>query len=380
MAITVNVAIPASFAGSVATVSAADVTVGSGTSRYAVASLYQREFGTPVAITGIDLESEALSQLGTTELFFSDAAGISLWGRTNPGTGASRTLTGTVASSEPLLGIGGIVYDGVDQTTPTRDVDQGDGTGTGATSASPSLTLTTESGDRVVMVVALRLEAGNTATSSGETEQVGSNNGAGTHIFIFDKTASGTSTTINPTLSFTTSDYAMGFLAVALREAITGFTVVAESGSYTLTGQSVNTLFTSILTAAQGSYALTGQDAGLIKSGSYSFTADVGSYTLVGSNALVDVSMNAEVGNYTLTGQDATLNFAGFTNPTLTAEFGSYSLTGQSVNTNYGRLLSAEMGLYALTGRQAGLIWSGAPVSTGYASQKMTFSTLTISL
>ena len=42
--------------------------------------------------------------------------------------------------------------------------------------------------------------------------------------------------------------------------------------------------------------------------------------------------------------------------------------------------MPAEVGAYTLTGRQVGLTWSGAPVATGYASQKMTISSLRISL
>lgn len=172
-----------------------------------------------------------------------------------------------------------------------------------------------------------------------------------------------------------------GMIAVEVAAASGGgFTLTADSGSYSLTGQSANTLYARIMPAAQGSYSLTGVDALLVKSGSYSFNAEVGSYTLVGANALVDLSMNAAQGSYALTGQAATLTFAPLSNPSVTAEFGSYTLTGRAANTNYGRLLSAEVGVYALTGRQAGLTWSGAPVSTGYSSQKMTFSTLTISL
>lgn len=165
-----------------------------------------------------------------------------------------------------------------------------------------------------------------------------------------------------------------------INPSASGYSLVAGNGSYALTGTAANTLYARIMAGEQGSYTLTGIDALLVKAGSYQFNAEVGSYTLVGANALVDVSMNAEAGSYALTGRDSTLNFAGFTNPTLTAEFGSYTLTGQASNTKYGRLLAAEVGVYALTGRQAGLIWSGAPVSTGYTSQRMTFSSLRISL
>ena len=172
-----------------------------------------------------------------------------------------------------------------------------------------------------------------------------------------------------------------GMVAIEIAAAASGgYTLTADSGSYSLSGQAANTLYARIMAGEQGSYTLSGVDALLVKSGSYSFNAEVGSYMLVGVNALVDLSMNAAQGSYALTGQAATLTFAPLSNPTITAEFGSYALTGRAANTNYGRNLPAEVGVYALTGRQAGLTWSGAPVSTGYASQKMTFSALTISI
>lgn len=58
----------------------------------------------------------------------------------------------------------------------------------------------------------------------------------------------------------------------------------------------------------------------------YTLTADQGSYTLIGSAALVDLVMNAGQGSYDLTGQAAGL-LMGFP---LTAESGSYTLTGQN--------------------------------------------------
>jgi len=180
--------------------------------------------------------------------------------------------------------------------------------------------------------------------------------------------------------TFSASDSRSGYAVAYKAAAGSGYTLTASAGSYALTGNAANTLYARIMTASAGSYALTGVDALLVKSGSYSFNAEPGSYTLVGSNALVDLSMNAEVGSYALTGRDATLTYSPLNNRTLTADFGSYALTGQAANTLFNRALVASPGAYTLTGRQAGLIWSGAPTATGYASQKLTFSTLTISL
>lgn len=219
MPITVNVAITPGIGSSVATISAPDVTVGSGSDRYALAIVGEREFGVPAGVTAVNLEAEALSQLGTDQTWFSGNGLATLWGRVAPGSGANRTLTADFAASVLANGVAGIVYDGVDQTTPTRDVDQNEGSGTAVTSASPSLTLTTESGDRVVMCVVLRVDSGGTVTVSGETERVNGNASGLISWIIVDKTASGTSTTINPTLSFASSDYQMAYFAVALRES-----------------------------------------------------------------------------------------------------------------------------------------------------------------
>ena len=215
-----------------------------------------------------------------------------------------------------------------------------------------------------------------TATRSGFTQ---SSNSAGNVLLQYNMSTGSGSNTAGATLS--SSGFSTDGFVVIYKTAVSGnYTLPADSGSYTLSGQAANTLYARIMSGEQGSYALSGVDALLVKSGSYSFNAEFGSYTLVGANALVDLSMNAAQGSYVLTGQAATLTFTPFSNPSVTAEFGSYTLTGRAANTNYGRLLSAEVGVYALTGRQAGLIWSGAPVSTGYSSQKMTFSALTISL
>jgi hypothetical protein len=220
MPITVNVAIAPGIGSNVATISAADVTVGSGSDRYALALVGEREFGPPADETAVTLEAEALSQLGTDQTWFSGNGLATLWGRVAPGSGASRTLTADFAASVLAPGIAGIVYDGVDQTTPTRDVDQNEASGTAVTSTtSASLTLTTESGDRVVMCIVIRVDNGGAVTTSGETERVNGNASGVINWIIVDKTASGTSTTINPTLSFGSSDYQMAFFAVALRES-----------------------------------------------------------------------------------------------------------------------------------------------------------------
>lgn len=83
------------------------------------------------------------------------------------------------------------------------------------------------------------------------------------------------------------------------------------------------------LTADTGEYTVSGQSAGLLKNSA--LTGETGAYTLSGQAAalLTDYVLTASVGVYVLTGQDATLTAAG--RYELTCDAGAYTLTGQSV-------------------------------------------------
>lgn len=89
----------------------------------------------------------------------------------------------------------------------------------------------------------------------------------------------------------------------------TAYTLTADAGSFTLSGQDAGFVVGRILTADAGSFALTGQDAAL----------------------RIGRVITADAGAFVLTGQDATLTVtpAGGTAYTLTAEAGSFALTGQ---------------------------------------------------
>lgn len=180
--------------------------------------------------------------------------------------------------------------------------------------------------------------------------------------------------------SVDTSVDALGIIGIEVKAAAGGtYTIVAEQGSYTLTGQDLGLLYPRTMTAEQGSYSLTGQNTNLNYNAAITMAAEYGLYTLVGSNALVDVSMNAEQGSYTLTGQAATLTYTQLNNFSIVADQGSYVLTGQATNLLFGSRLVAGQGSYTLNGIQVGLVYSGA-VSSGYSSQRMTFSRIKIGL
>lgn len=134
----------------------------------------------------------------------------------------------------------------------------------------------------------------------------------------------------------------------------TNYTLTADVGAYTLTGEAATTSRGVRMTGDVGSYALTGQDA--TTSRGYSLTGDVGAYSLTGESAGTQAGfrIGADTGAYSLTGQDATLTYSqGTTNYTLTAETGNYTLTGVDAGTIAGRRLVADVGAYSLTGQNA---------------------------
>jgi hypothetical protein len=109
------------------------------------------------------------------------------------------------------------------------------------------------------------------------------------------------------------------------------YTLTADAGSYTITGQTANLTSTRTLTADAGSYTIGGQDATL----SYGriLTADAGAYTIGGQDASLTSTrtLTADAGAYTISGQDAALT----STRTLTAEAGAYVISGQDADLTY---------------------------------------------
>jgi len=155
--------------------------------------------------------------------------------------------------------------------------------------------------------------------------------------------------------------------------SVGAYTLDAEAGSYSKTGQTANLEHHKAVDAGAGSFSLTGQTANLehhrevaAGAGSFSLTgeianleynrlidAEAGAYSLSGQivnleyNRLFDI----EAGSYALTGQDVSLRY-GYT---LDAEAGSFILTGQIVNLEYNRLFIAGAGSFSLTGQAVNL-------------------------
>jgi hypothetical protein len=93
--------------------------------------------------------------------------------------------------------------------------------------------------------------------------------------------------------------------------------IIADVGSYAITGQNANLLAARYILGNTGSYSITGFAAELTATtpGEYSINVEHGSYALTGSNAslLAARFMSAESGAYIITGFDATLTQGGVT-------------------------------------------------------------------
>lgn len=131
-----------------------------------------------------------------------------------------------------------------------------------------------------------------------------------------------------------------------------GYTLSASQASFSLSGQTAIFQATRKLTAAQGSYALTGQSTAL-KAGR-KLSADQASFTLTGQNTLFTKGfrLTASSGVFSLTGQ--ALNF--LRGLRLTANQASFTLTGQTANLVKSYVLQASQATFNVTGQTASLI------------------------
>jgi hypothetical protein len=152
--------------------------------------------------------------------------------------------------------------------------------------------------------------------------------------------------------------------------AVTGFTLTADSGTYSVTGQAAGLVAARRVVADQGSYAVTGQAANLIRA--VRLLADQGAYSLAGQDVALRAArlIGADSGSYSITGQAANLVYAASGAYTLTADSGTYSISGQDDALTYVPLnayvLTADAGSYSIAGQDAALRYSGAPAGGGF--------------
>jgi hypothetical protein len=124
------------------------------------------------------------------------------------------------------------------------------------------------------------------------------------------------------------------------------YTLTANAGTYTLSGQTAALTRSKLLTANAGAYTLAGQTADLTWAASSAYT------------------LTANPGAYTLAGQTADLTWASPGAYVLTANAGAYTLSGQTAGLLKSNLLTANAGAYTLAGQTAGLTKSAAAAYT----------------
>lgn len=130
--------------------------------------------------------------------------------------------------------------------------------------------------------------------------------------------------------------------------------ITAESASFALSGQDASFQTTRRLAADAGSFAHTGQDASL--EAGRKVAADSGTYSLSGQDASLEAARRlvADAGSFTHTGQDAGLNYSAGS-AVLDAQPGSFVLSGSAASLLHGRKVSADPGSYNLAGQDINL-------------------------
>ena len=139
---------------------------------------------------------------------------------------------------------------------------------------------------------------------------------------------------------------------IFIQQASNSYTLSANSGSYSLTGQTAGLLKNSLVSCSAGSYTLTGTDAGVFYN--HVVTIDSGSYTLSLTDAglLKSTILTVASGSYTFTGTDV-----GFLKSfVLTANSGSYTLSGTDAGLLKTTIMTVDSGSYIFTGSDIGFL------------------------
>ena len=147
----------------VAEVSSASFEIASGSDRFALGVLHNGDFGNHATPVSFEVDSEAFTQLGTTqEAFFSNCFG-SFWTLTDPGSGNGKVFVGTVSENQSHLALAGGAWDGVGSIGETVV----DASGNEGNDYTLSVTLNCSAGDWIAVAVAAVIGGGNPVTVTG---------------------------------------------------------------------------------------------------------------------------------------------------------------------------------------------------------------------
>lgn len=205
------------------------------------------------------------------------------------------------------LGLIGVAYSGVDQTTPTGTVAVATGTGTTA----PSVNVSSVAGDIVVGFCYVGSTGGGiTSLTSGQTERqnIVTLGGAGYEAMsASETTASGTTTTMSWTASKSVSWVAIG---VALKAAAAGTTITPGAGAVALAGSAPTVAATGnkAITPSAGAVVLAGAAPSVASGANKSVTPSAGAVTIAGATPVLTLTLPAPgAGAIVLTGYAPTV-------------------------------------------------------------------------
>lgn len=154
------------------------------------------------------------------------------------------------------------------------------------------------------------------------------------------------------------------------------YTMTADSGSFTLTGNATGLQAGRKMVAASATYTLTGNASTLTVA--RKLAAATGSFTLTGNAAGLKAARKlvAASGAFTLTGNAATLTYtpAGYTY-TMSAAAGTFTLTGNATALQVARKMTAGTGGFTLTGNDVTFThrssaWTDVSAATGTWTDK----------
>jgi len=148
------------------------------------------------------------------------------------------------------------------------------------------------------------------------------------------------------------------------------YTLTAQAGIYSLTGQPAQLLKSKLLTSSGGTYQHVGADASLYRSkqlslsgGSYSTSGTSADITFTGLSA--NYQLTAQGGSYSLAGSSADITYTALSpSYILTAQGGTYNLSGNSAEIKKSKRLVASGGSYLYAGQQVNITAGPAVVST----------------
>lgn len=295
---------------------------------------------------GANLTFSAITTLGVV---FSDCR-VQYWRGTATGAGSGTfSLTYTASGVNRAGGIAVFQYRGTDgQGTPV--------TATG--SSAKTLSVTRGQANSHVLFCGGDWNAVGDATvdptpSTNATERIHAPVSGRADFFVNSWGDQGATGTTSYGITNHTGTVKMTMLAIEIFGTSSGgYTLTADSGSYTHTGTALGLVVSRRIDLQAGSYSISGTQLSL----AYNRRLDLesGSYAIAGSNVglLRQYPLIISAGNYSLTGTTLDL----LVSRRFDLETGTYSITGSDLVLTHDHVLLAEEGSYSLVGNDLGLI------------------------